>query len=139
MAEQYRKFMDYLWVQQEDNVFTIGIHEDGLEEIEKLESIDLPQEGEVVEADVVLGTLDTDRGPLDLYSPVAGSISEVNSSVLEDLSLIQDDPYDAWLFKVESDDDLPDEDEDDDYDEEDEDDEEDLDEDDEEDEEDDED
>lgn len=116
MAEQYRKFMDYLWVQQEDNVFTIGLHEDALNDVETLESLDLPPEGEVIESDVVLGTLETDRGPLDIYSPVSGNIVEINSTVLEDLSLIQDDPYDAWLLKIESDEDLSD-DEDEDFDE----------------------
>ena len=128
--EQYRNFMDYLWVQKEDTFFTIGINEEGLEEIEKILALDLPTEGEAIEADVVLGTLETQNGTMDLYSPVSGTISEINSVVLEDPSLIQDDPYDSWLFKVESDEELPDEDED--EDEEEEEDDEDLDEDDEE-------
>ncbi|MEZ0391073.1 MAG: glycine cleavage system protein H, partial [Pseudobdellovibrionaceae bacterium] len=62
------------------------------------------------------GSLETDEGPLDIYSPVAGNVVEVNNTVLEDPTLIQDDPYDAWLFKVESEDDYvePDEEEEDD-------------------------
>ena len=109
--EQYRNFMDYLWVQKEDTIYTIGINEEGLEEIEKIVSLDLPSEGETIEADVVLGTLETQSGTMDLYSPVSGTVSEVNSVVLEDPTLIQDDPYDGWLFKIESDEELPDEDE----------------------------
>ena len=102
MAEQYKNFMGSFWFQREDNIYTVGLNEDALETFEKIESLDLPPEGEVAEAEVVCGSLETDEGPIDIYSPVSGNVVEVNSTVLEDPSLIQDDPYDAWLFKVES-------------------------------------
>lgn len=125
MSEQYRNFMGYLWYQKEDNVYTIGLNDDALDDFESVESLDLPREGEEIEEDVVCGAVETDEGPLDIYSPVSGTVIEVNSSVTEDPSLILDDPYDAWLLKIEvTDEDEDDEDEDeDDYDDEDEDDE----------------
>ena len=110
--EQYRNFSGHMWVLKEDNIYTIGINEDGLEEIETIGNLDLPPEGEVVEADAVLGTIETQDGPLDLYSPVSGTVTEINSVVVEDPSLIQDDPYDGWLLKIESEDELADEDDD---------------------------
>lgn len=122
-SDQYRNFMGYLWFQKEDNVYTIGINEDGLEDIEKINSIELPPEGESVQADVVLGSVETDDGQLDIYSPVSGNIIELNTAVVEDPELIQEDPYDGWLIKIESDEDvedLDDEDEDEDDDDEDE-------------------
>lgn len=122
MAEQYKNFMGQFWFQREDNIYTVGLNEDALETFEKIESIDLPPEGELVEAEVVCGAMETDEGPIDLYAPVAGNVVEINNTVLEDPSLIQDDPYDAWLFKIESEDDFDDEDEEEDEDDEDEDD-----------------
>lgn len=124
MAEQYRNFMGGFWFQKEDNIYTVGLNEDALETFEKIETLDLPSENEIVEAEVVCGSLETDEGPIDIYSPVSGNVIEINSTIIEDPTLIQDDPYDAWLFKVESEDDYvePDEeDEDEDEDEEDED------------------
>lgn len=112
-GDQFRNFMGYLWVQKEDNVFTIGINEEGLEDLSEINKLDLPQEGEEVEADVVLGAVETDDGPLDIYSPVSGKIVEINAAVMEDPSIIQEDPYDAWLVKIESDEDLDDADEED--------------------------
>lgn len=106
MSDQYRNFMGYLWVQKEDNVYTIGINEDGLEDFDKIESVELPAENEGVEADVACGTLETDQGTVDIYSPVSGTVIEVNASVVEEPSLIQDDPYDGWLIKIESDEEL---------------------------------
>ena len=106
MSDQYRNFMGYLWVSKEDDIYTIGINEEGLEEITDIESIELPQEQEEIEADVAIGSVETNDGPLDIYSPVAGTITEINTAVLEDLSLIQEDPYEAWLVKIQSDEDL---------------------------------
>jgi glycine cleavage system H protein len=115
MAEQYKNFMGSFWFQREDNIYTVGFNEDALETFEKIESIELPSDSELVEAEGVCGSMETDEGPVDIYSPVSGNVIEINNTVLEDPSLIQDDPYDAWLFKVESDEDYvePDEEEDD--------------------------
>ena len=123
MAEQYRIFKRILWVQKEDNIHTVGLNEDALDDFEKILTVDLPGDGETVDAGAVCGSIDTDNGPIDIYAPVTGTVVEINSLVIEEPSLIQDDPYDAWLFKIESEEDLSededDEDEDDEDDEED--------------------
>jgi len=116
---EVRNFMGYLWVQEEDGIVTIGINEDGLEDFEEITSVQLPPEGEKIEADVVLGTIETDDGPLDIYSPVAGTVLEINSAAVEDPALIQEEPYDeGWLIRIEAEDSLDDEDEDEDDDDE---------------------
>lgn len=106
MSDQYRNFMGYLWVLREGSTYTIGINEEGLEEISEIESVELPQEREEIEEDVVIGSVETNDGPLDLYSPVSGTVIEINTAVIDDPELIQEDPYDAWLVKIESDEDM---------------------------------
>lgn len=114
MKEQYKNFMQgSFWFQKEDNIYTVGLTEDALEDFDEISGLELPPEGEIVEAEGVCGSLETDEGPVDLYAPVSGTISEVNSTIVEDPSLIQDDPYDAWLFKIESEDEFEEEDEED--------------------------
>lgn len=122
-SDDVRNFMGYLWIRQEDGIITIGINEDGLEDFEEISSVELPAEQEKVDADVVIGTLETDDGPLDIYSPVSGTVIEVNSQVIDEPSIIMEDPYEeGWLIRLEADEDLDeDEDEDDDDDEDDED------------------
>ncbi len=119
MSDEIRNFMGYLWYKEEDGVVTIGINEEGLEDFDEISSVELPPEGEKVEADVVIGTIETDDGPLDIYSPVDGSVVEINGQVVEEPALIQEDPYEeGWLIKIEaaapSDDDDEDEDDEDD-------------------------
>jgi glycine cleavage system H protein len=122
--DDVKNFMGYLWVREEDGIITIGINEDGLEDFEEISSIELPAEQEKVDSDVVIGTLETDDGPLDIYSPVSGTVVEINSQVVDDPSMIMEDPYEeGWLIRIEADEDLDDEDEDDEDDDDDEDDE----------------
>lgn len=113
-SANYQTYMRYLWIHKVDNVYTIGINEEGLEDIVEITSVDLPTENETIEADVVCGTIETDDGSLDIYSPVSGKVIEINQAVIDDPELIQEDPYDGWLIRVESDDDMDDEDNDDD-------------------------
>lgn len=129
-ANDVRNFMGYMWVQDEDGIITIGINEEGLEDFEEITSVDLPAEHDKVEADEVCGTVETDDGPLDIYSPVSGTVIEVNSAVIEDPSLIQEDPFEeGWLIRVETSESLDEDEDEDEDDEDDEDEDEDMDED----------
>ena len=134
MAGEIKNFNHHMWYTEEDGIITIGINDEGLADITEITSVDLPPEHEKVEEDVAIGTIETDDGPLDIYSPVAGTVVEVNGNVLEDPALIQEDPFEeGWLLRIEAseeideddededeeDDDFDDEDEDEDYEEED--------------------
>lgn len=125
-ANDVRNFMGYMWIQDEDGIITVGINEEGLADFEEITSVDLPAEQDKVEADEVCGTVETDDGPLDIYSPVSGTVIEVNSAVIDDPSLIQEDPFEeGWLIRVEASEPL-DEDEDEEDDDDDEEDDEDM-------------
>ncbi len=113
LGNNVHTFMGYLWYQKEDGLVTIGLNEDALEDFEEVLSVELPPEGEKIEEDVVLGTIETNDGPLDIYSPISGEVMEVNSQIIDDPNLIMDDPYEeGWLLKIESSDEMDDEDED---------------------------
>ena len=62
--------MGYLWYLKEDGVYSVGLNEEGLGQIDEIESIELPRESEEVEEDVVCGSIETADGQLDLYAPV---------------------------------------------------------------------
>ncbi len=96
-------YMNYLWVQVDDNIITVGITEEGLEAFDDIEKITLPPENSEVTVDDVCGELETDQGPFSLYSPIDGTIIETNEAIFQNPSLIIEDPLgDGWLFKVEA-------------------------------------
>ncbi len=111
MSDKVKNFMHYLWYSEQDGVITIGINEEGLEDITEINSIDLPQEQDEIDADSPIGTLDSDDGQLDIFSPVKGTVIEVNSQVLENPEIILEDSYEeGWLLRIETTEELEDED-----------------------------
>lgn len=128
MSDHVKNFNHHLWYTESEGIITIGINDEGLADITEINSIDLPPEQEKVDSDLAFGSIETDDGTLDLFSPIEGTIIEVNSQVLEDPSIIMEDPYEeGWLVRIEADGEIEDveeedeDDEDDDFDEDDED------------------
>jgi len=103
--DQVITYMEYEWVQVDDQILTIGINEDGLDQIERILKLELPPENEEVLADEICGELETDDGSLNIYSPVKGVVTEVNAAVLENPSLLLEDPFgEGWLIRLEAED-----------------------------------
>jgi len=101
--EEFIPYMGYEWLQIEDDIVTIGISEEGLSELTDISAVSLPSENEEVSPDEVCGEIETDEGSLNLYCPVEGTVIEINQAVVENPSLIMEDPYgDGWLFRVEA-------------------------------------
>lgn len=123
MSDDVKMYMGSFWVQKEGGLLTLGLTEEAIEDFDEVLSFDLPEEQQKVEADEICGTIETNDGPLDLYSPVTGTVSEVNTTLIEDPSALMEDPQgEGWLLKFAPDDDYDeDEDGDEDYDDEDED------------------
>ncbi|PMP66528.1 MAG: glycine cleavage system protein H [Thermodesulfobacterium geofontis] len=64
--------------------------------------IDLPEEEETFEKDEIFGSIETVEEVFDLIMPVSGKIVAVNEKVLDDVDVLNEDPYDdGWLVDVE--------------------------------------
>ena len=102
--EDVMNYMGYLWYQIEGNSLTLGVNEEGLDDFDSIVKVALPGENDSVDPDEVCGELDTDDGPINIYTPVEGRVIEVNGAVIENPNLIGEDPYgDGWLFRIEAD------------------------------------
>ncbi|WP_421742545.1 glycine cleavage system protein GcvH [Cellulomonas sp.] len=76
-----------------------GIAADALGDIVYLE---LPAVGEEITAGAVVGEIESTKSVSELYSPVSGTVVEVNQSAVDDPSVVNSDPYgQGWLLKVE--------------------------------------
>lgn len=103
MDKDLLTYMGNHWVHADGDVVTIGLNDDGVEFADTASNISLPDENQEVEADEICGEIETDDGPINLYSPVDGVVVETNVAVIENPEIIIDDPYgDGWLFKVEA-------------------------------------
>jgi glycine cleavage system H protein len=98
-------YMGHHWLSIEDGVVTVGLTEDAVSDLSDEVILNLPEQDDLVSSGKVCGDIESDNGELNIYSPVSGTIVEVNEAVLENPSLLQEDPTDeGWLFKVEADD-----------------------------------
>lgn len=103
MATDSMTYMGHHWIEIKGDEITVGINEDAINEISDIKKLVLPEQGEEFEADDICGEIETSDGPLNLFVPASGSITEINQSVVDDPDLILADPYDeGWLFKVEA-------------------------------------
>jgi glycine cleavage system H protein len=100
-----RKSLRYLpsheWVYLDGNVATIGITQFAVEQLTDLIMIELPAVGSKVTAGKTFGEIESVKAVSDLYSPVSGEVTEVNTAVTSDVQILAEHPYDkGWLIKV---------------------------------------
>jgi glycine cleavage system H protein len=93
------------WVSLQDDVATIGISQFAVEQLSDLTLIELPAVGTRLAAGKGFGEVESVKSVSDLYAPVAGEVTEVNTEVTGNVQLLSDDPYGAgWLIKMRVDD-----------------------------------
>lgn len=99
--EQLRYTKDHEWVRIDGNVGTIGITEYAQGELGDIVFVELPSVGKGVEAGQSFGTVEAVKAVSDLYSPVTGSVKEVNKEIQDSPELVNKEPYErGWMIKV---------------------------------------
>ena len=96
---QYTKSHEWLLV--EDGVATVGLTDFAQDALGDIVFVNLPQPGDQVSAGEALGDVESVKAVSDVLSPVSGVVAEVNEELLDNPALVNEDPYGAWLVKVE--------------------------------------
>ncbi len=89
------------WVKVEGNIAVVGVSDFAQAEMGDITYVDLPSEGDVLSKDEDFGALESVKASSDLYAPVSGTVVEVNSTLEETPEKINEDPYGAWIVKIE--------------------------------------
>lgn len=96
---QYTK--SHEWLQVEDGVATVGLTDFAQDALGDIVFVNLPQPGDEVNAGEALGDVESVKAVSDVISPVSGVVLEVNEELVDNPALVNEDPYGAWLIKVE--------------------------------------
>jgi glycine cleavage system H protein len=92
---------DHEWIRLEGNVATVGITEFAQRELGDIVFVDINVTGKALGANEVFGTVEAVKTVSDLYLPVAGTITEVNSGLEATPESVNNDPYgDGWMIKM---------------------------------------
>lgn len=80
---------------------TIGITDFAADALGDIVFVELPAVGTDLKRGDVFGEAESTKSVSELYSPVDGTVTEINEAVVEDPSLLNSSPFeDAWLIKV---------------------------------------
>lgn len=89
------------WIDIEDGTGRIGITDFAQDELGDIVFVELPAAGDTIEQGDVFGVIESIKAVSDLYAPVSGEVTSVNSSLENEPELVNDDPYgDGWMIEV---------------------------------------
>ncbi len=99
--EDYLYSKDHEWVLVHDSTATIGITDYAQHELGDVVYVDLPEVGDTFEANEPLGSVESVKAVSEVFTPVGGEITEVNTELEENPELINESPHQkAWLVKI---------------------------------------
>jgi glycine cleavage system H protein len=89
------------WVKIDGDTAIVGVSEYAQKELSDVVYIELPEVGRLVTAGEALCVVESVKAAFDIYSPLTGSVVEVNSSLDDDPSLVNKECYtNGWFFKI---------------------------------------
>ncbi len=90
------------WVSVDGNKGTVGLSDYAQKEISDVVYVELPKLKDTVGQKKNCMVVESVKAAFDIYSPVSGTVIEVNDKLKDSPQLVNESPYDeAWLFKVE--------------------------------------
>jgi len=89
------------WAKIEGDSALVGITHFAQEQLGDLTYIDLPKVGATVSTGAEMGSVESVKAASELYSPVSGTVTEVNAGLENAPEKVNQDPYGAgWMVKV---------------------------------------
>ena len=90
------------WTLIEDGIATVGISDFAQDALGDVVFINLPEVGDDVAAGEAFGDVESVKAVSDLISPVTGTVCEINEELLDAPEKLNEDPYGAWIIRVEN-------------------------------------
>ncbi len=91
------------WVKfLEDGSALVGITDFAQSELGDIVFINLPVAGDEVVMEEALGDVESVKAVSDILCPISGTVAEINEELLDRPQAINEEPYEAWLIRVEN-------------------------------------
>ena len=90
------------WVKYEDGVAVVGISDFAQDALGDVVFVNLPAVGDEVTAGESFGDVESVKAVSDLVSPVSGVVCAINEELEDSPECLNEDPYGAWIIKVEN-------------------------------------
>lgn len=88
------------YIRVEGNEGFIGISPYAAKELGVVTYVDMPEEGDELNAGEEFGAIESRKAASDLFSPVTGTVLAINEALEDDPTLVNNDPMSNWIIKV---------------------------------------
>ncbi|MDH4224266.1 MAG: glycine cleavage system protein GcvH [Deltaproteobacteria bacterium] len=89
------------WLRLEGDIATVGITDFAQEQLTDIVFVDLPEAGRKVLVGDSVAVLESVKSVSDVYSPLAGEVVEVNTTLEANPQLVNEDPFGTgWMVKL---------------------------------------
>lgn len=103
--EELKFSKEHIWLRIDGSRAVVGISDYAQHSLGDIAAVELPDEGDQVEQEDSMGSIEAHKTVAELYAPVSGTVIAVNEEAVDSPSLLNDDPYDGgWLLEIELDD-----------------------------------
>ena len=88
------------WIKADGDVFLVGITDNAQDQLGDLVFVGDFKVGTHLKAGETAGVVESVKAASDIYAPVAGEITAFNETLDNQPELINQSPYQAWIFKI---------------------------------------
>ena len=93
---------EHEWVRVQDKSAVVGITDYAQKQLHEIVYVELPKKGSTIKQSETLSTVESVKSVSDVFSPVSGKITEVNTELAESPELLNQDPYGrGWIAIIE--------------------------------------
>jgi glycine cleavage system H protein len=99
--ETYKYTKEHEWIAVTGTVGTVGITEYAQSSLGDIVFVELPKVGDALEAGKIFGSIESVKSVSDLFSPVSGTVTEINETLTSAPETINTDANNTWIVKIE--------------------------------------
>src|SRR5262245_50968814 len=91
---------DHEWIRVDGDKGVVGITNFAQQQLGDVVYVDLPDVGATFTAGQTFGTIESVKAVSELYAPVSGEVTEVNTALKDKPELVNTKPHESWMIKL---------------------------------------
>ncbi len=92
---------DHEWVKVDGEEALVGIADYAQDSLGDIVYVELPEIDDEFGKEEAFSAVESVKAAADIYMPIDGKVIEVNEELLDDPALLNQDPYENWIIKIE--------------------------------------
>ena len=96
----YKYTKDHEWIKVDGATGRVGITDFAQKQLGDVVYLDLPQVGRVVKQGEAFGTVESVKAVSELYSPVSGEVTAINTTLTDKPEAVNKDPHGSWMIEI---------------------------------------